>query len=75
MAKLIPFRTRRNCQEAAAYWLALSLRYERASKAKPWRHARPEQLGNLLQQLVAKRPALLVVIESIVVEMLAQIEP
>lgn len=75
MAKLIPFRSRRQLREAAAYALALSARWQRLSKTKPWlRPDQPERLGNLLQQLTAKRPAIVAVIESLVVEMLNQID-
>lgn len=78
MAKLIPFRPRRNrSREAAAYVLALSARFER-SKGGAWTPPldhRPERLGNLLQLLIAKRPAIVFAIESLVVEMLAQIDP
>jgi hypothetical protein len=75
MATLIPFYPRRNrTREAAAYVLALSKRLERSSHDKSYHH--PEhhaRLGNLLQILIAKRPAVVFVIENIVVEMLAQL--
>lgn len=77
MATVIPFRRRRN-REAAAYVRALSARLERLNGASSWNPPashRPERLGNLLQQLVAKRPAMVFVIESIVVEILAEIGP
>lgn len=77
MAKLIPFGPRRNrSREAAAYVLALSARFER-SKGGAWRlppDHHPERLGNLLQVLIEKRPALVCAIESLVVEMLDQID-
>lgn len=72
MTNLIPFHTRR--REAAAYWLALSTRYERLNKAgiPP---PNPEHLGNLLQRLVHERPAVVFVLENLVAEMLDQLEP
>lgn len=76
MATLIPFHPRRNrSREAAAYVLALSARFERLNPGKSWlRPAHPERLGNLLQVLIEKRPALVVAVESLVVEMLAQLD-
>jgi hypothetical protein len=74
MPKLIPFGPR-HTREAAAYVLALSRRWSRSSKTKPWLQARePERLGNLLQRLAAKRPAVVFVIENLVAEMLKQLE-
>lgn len=73
MAKLIPFLPRRR-REAAAYVLALSARLERSNKHKPWvRPEHPERLGNLLQVLIDKRPALMFVFESIAADILAQL--
>jgi len=75
MAILIPFRPRRNrSREAAAYVLTLSARLERLSPDRSFRHPHPERLGNLLQVLIAKRPALVYVIENIVAEMLEQLD-
>ncbi len=72
LTKLIPFPTRRN-REVAAYALALSARYARLNNAKlPPLH--PENLGNMLQVLVTKRPAVVIAIGHIVAEMLAQID-
>jgi len=72
LAQLIPFP---RVREAAAYALALSARWSRVSKAKPWRQPRePERLGNLLQQLATKRPAVVFVLENLVAEMLRQID-
>jgi hypothetical protein len=76
MAKLIPFRRRRN-REAAAYVLALSARLERSKLGSTWTPPadhQPERLGNLLQHLLTKRPALVFVLESIVAEMIALID-
>lgn len=72
MSKLIPFQRR----SATAYALALTARLERVSKSKPWTrsHVRPERLGNLLQYLTAKRPAVVYVIESMVADIVAQID-
>ena len=77
MAKLLPFRTRRQQEITyAAYVLALGTRWQRLSPTKPWTRPRdrPEQLGNLLQQLAHDRPATLFVIENLVVEIVAQLE-
>jgi hypothetical protein len=75
MPKLIAFSPRRT-REAAAYVLALSRRWSRLSKTQPWRHARePERLGNLLQRLIDEQPAVVFVIESLVAEMVRQIDP
>jgi hypothetical protein len=75
MPKLIPFVPRRT-REAAAYVLALSMRWSRLSKTQPWLHERePERLGNLLQRLIDERPAVVFVIESLVAEMVRQIDP
>jgi hypothetical protein len=72
LADLIPFP---RVREAAAYALALSARWSRVSKTKPWRRPRqPERLGNLLQQLADKRPAVVFVIESLVAEMVKQLD-
>ena len=76
MAKLIPFRTRRQQRaDYAAYVLALSTRLEHFSKTKPWTRPRedPERLGNLLQQLAHERPAVLFVIEQIVADLVAEL--
>lgn len=75
MAKVIPFRSRRHRHEAAAYWLALSGRYERLSVSKPWLHPRqPERLGNLLQRLAFARPSVVFVIENLVAEIVAELD-
>jgi hypothetical protein len=73
MAKLLPFLTRRHRHDAAAYVLALSARYERMSKRqRPL--DQPESLGNKLQRLTLKRPAIVIVIENLV-DMLEELEP
>jgi hypothetical protein len=72
LAELIHFP---RVREAAAYALALSARWSRVSKVKPWLQPRePERLGNLLQRLAATRPAVVFVIENLVAEMLRQID-
>lgn len=74
MAKILPFSAKR-AREVATYALTLSARWQRSSKTKPWLPPRrPERLGNLLQQLAAKRPAVVFVIEIIIVEMLRQLD-
>lgn len=74
MATLIPFQPRR-VHEAAAYALALSARWTRLSRGKPWLPARePERLGNHLQRLAHTRPALVYVIENLVAEIVRQLE-
>lgn len=73
MPILIPFRPRRN-REAAAYVLALSARLERLNPGKSYRSEHPERLGNLLQLLIEKRPSVVVAIENLVIEMIAQLE-
>ena len=56
--------------------LSLGTRWQRLSKTKPWlQPAQPERLGNLLQQLTKRRPALVFVIERLVVEILAHLDP
>lgn len=75
LAKVIPFHTRRS-REAATYVLALSARWQRISKVKPWLHprAQPERLGNLLQQLTVQQPAVVFVIEKVVADIVTQLE-
>lgn len=77
MAKLLPFPKRR-VQQTAAYVLRMSVSHasrKRLSKQAPWsdRPDPPESLGNLLQKLALKRPAAVLVIESMVAEMLQQL--
>jgi hypothetical protein len=74
LSKLIPFRAARY-HDAAAYLLALSTRFARTSKAKPWLPPRdPEHLGNLLQRLARSHPAIVFVIANLVAEILRQVE-
>jgi len=76
MAKLLPFPARR-IQQTAAFLLQLIASPARYEKPKPWanRPEPPEALGNLLQQLVVLQPEAILLIENLVAEMLAQIEP
>jgi hypothetical protein len=75
LGKLIFFPGAR-IHESAAYTLSLTARWERLSHTKPWSHPleRPERLGNLLQVLVGKRPAAVLILELIVIDMLEIIE-
>lgn len=75
MAKVIPFQARRRSRDAATYTLALSARWQRLSKTKPWLHPRqPERFGNLLQRLVQDEPAIVFVIERVVADIVAQLD-
>lgn len=71
---LIPFPPRRR-HDTAAYVLALSARWTRVSKTQPWTAPRaPEHLGNMLQLLTAKRPAIVFVLQNVVAEILAELD-
>lgn len=77
MSKLLPFPADR-VQRTAAYVLQLTA--SSASRAnldtpEPWanRPVPPEALGNMLQALVHLEPAVVLVIESIVADILAQL--
>lgn len=77
MAKVVPFPTRRVLW-TAQYVLRLSTSdasRKRLSKPVPWsnRPASPETLGNMLQHLARLQPAAVLVIESMVADILAQI--
>lgn len=75
MAKLIPFPARR-IRRTAELLLLLSASHETLSRPKIWTN-RPvprESLGNMLQRLMLRRPAAVLVLENIVAEMLNQIE-
>jgi hypothetical protein len=75
MAKVIPFHVRHGSRDAATYTLALSARWQRLSKTRPWIHPRqPERLGNLLQRLVRHDPAIVFVIEKVVADIVKQLE-
>lgn len=75
MNNLVPFPARR-VKRTAAYLLKLS-----GSPALPNRPAvfvdqphPPEALGNMLQRLAIQRPHAVLVFESLIAEMLAQLE-
>jgi hypothetical protein len=74
MTKLIPFRPRH--QREAAYILALSARFERVSKTRPWTRprAQPEKLGNHLQRLTRERPVVVFVMENLVADVIDEID-
>jgi hypothetical protein len=67
LPKLLRFRSRR-IQRAATSLLISSKRYR---SRKPYA---PERLGNLLQHLVFARPEIVIVVEGLVAEMLAQVD-
>jgi hypothetical protein len=74
MAKLIPFPARRVHRTAEIVLLLASSR-EMLCGPVPWsnRPATPEALGNMLQRLALVRPTALLVLESVVADILAQI--
>jgi hypothetical protein len=69
MAKLVPFPTRLVRQSAASV-LTLSELYERPNVEWSNRPVPPEQLGNMLQHLAARRPAAVLVLENLVADLL-----
>lgn len=73
MAILIPFRQQRY-RALAAYALKLSARWSRLNPGASFPPPHPERLGNLLQRLTDQRPALVLVVENLVVEMLRQLD-
>jgi len=75
MTKLIPFPTQR-VQRFAARLLILSASRELLSQPAPWadRPVPPEPLGNMLQRLALQRPAVVLLLQNIVADMLAKIE-
>jgi len=74
MPKLIQFR-RRPIRDAALYALTLTANLERSNgRTEIGPLDPPERLGNLLQRLTQKRPAAVHVIESIVADMLKELE-
>ncbi len=75
MTKPTPFRPRRS-RELAAYVLALSARFERMSKSKPWTRPRahPERFGNHLQRLTRERPVAVYVMENMVADVIDEID-
>jgi hypothetical protein len=75
MPKVLPFPARR-VRRTAAYLLRLTASPRSTNKppAPANRPGPPEALGNMLQRLVDKRPATVLVLENIVAEMLKQLE-
>jgi hypothetical protein len=73
MPKVIPFQ-RRHRNGTAAYALELSARWQRRRKKPLVRPERPERLGNMLQRLIVKRPAVVLVIENLVADLLKELE-
>lgn len=74
MPKVVPFPTRR-VQQTAAYVLQLSAS-SASRKPVPWtnRPDPPETLGNMLQTLARLQPATVLVLESMVAEILQQLQ-
>jgi len=75
MPKLIPFPTR-HVQRCAARLVIWSASRDPLSKPAPWsdRPMPPASLGNMLQQLAKQRPVLVLLFESVVAEILAQLQ-
>jgi len=75
MATPIPFPARR-IHRTAERLLILSASRESLSRPAVWaHHPVREPLGNMLQRLVVKRPAAVLVLEHLVADMLAQLDP
>ena len=76
MAKLLPFPARSVRQSAELVLILSASSPATFSKPAPWtnRPVPPEALGNLLQRLAVQRPAAVLLLESIVAEMLEQLE-
>jgi hypothetical protein len=75
MAKLLAFPAR-SVRARAKRLLRLTASRERLNKPTPW-EGRPvlrEPLGNMLQRLARVRPHAVLVLESIVADMLRQLE-
>jgi len=75
MAKLIPFPARR-VRRYAERLLILSASRESLSRPEVWtqRPVPSEPLGNMLQRLALQRPAVVLVLENIVADMLDQLD-
>lgn len=73
--KLIPFPVG-HVRRIAVRLLLLSASRASLNRPEMWKNrpTPPESLGNMLQRLMLRRPVALLVLESIVAEMLAQIE-
>jgi len=75
VSKLIPFNARQRRRETAAYALALSARWQRLNKGKPSpRPDRPEHLGNMLQRLTVKQPAVVLALTNLIADMLEELD-
>lgn len=74
MAKLVPFPARR-IRQTTEWLLILSASRERLNRPNAWpdRPLPPEPLGNMLQRLALKRPAVVLVLENIVADILGQL--
>ena len=75
MPPVIRFPARR-VKTYAAWLLNYSASRDRLSKPHAWidRPVPPEPLGNMLQRLALERPVLVLLLENIAAEILAQIE-
>jgi hypothetical protein len=75
MPNVIPFPARR-VRRFAEWLLISSASHERLSKPEPWtnRPQPPEPLGNMLQRIALQHPALVLLFESVVAEVVAQME-
>jgi hypothetical protein len=76
MTNLIPFPS--TCvRRLAARLVSLTASRDTLSAPLVWRNrpTPPEQLGNMLQHLARRRPVLVLLVESIIAEALAQIDP
>lgn len=75
MSKLLPFPARR-VQRFAERLLILSASRESLSRPALWasRPVSPEPLGNMLQRLALHRPAVVLLLESVVAELLAHVD-
>jgi len=71
MTKLIPFPARR-VRRFAVWLLVLSASRERLSRPVVWarRPVPPEPLGNMLQRLALQSPALVLLLENLVADLL-----
>lgn len=75
MPKLLPFPAHR-VQHTARSLLRLTASRKQLGKTAWWRNRPdpPEPLGNMLQRLAKHRPEVVLVIESVVAELLIQID-
>ncbi len=75
MSKLIPFPARR-VQRFAERLLILTASCEMLSRPELWTHrpVPPEPLGNMLQRLALRRPAVVLLLENVVADMLERLD-